>query len=49
VEHDGGIIMLPDGRRYVLVLLSKNLKDKHAGIAAMATVSEMIYREMMRQ
>jgi beta-lactamase class A len=49
VEHDGGIIILPDGRRYVLVLLSKKLEDKHAGIEAMATVSEIIYREMMRQ
>jgi len=44
VQHDSGIVFLPDGRKYVLVLLSKGLKDEKAGIAAMADVSEMIYR-----
>ena len=43
VHHDSGIVFLPDGRKYVLVLLSKNLTDDKAGIAAMANVSEMIY------
>ena len=43
VRHDSGIVILPDGRKYVLVLLSKNLKDEKAGIEAMAKVSEMIY------
>lgn len=43
VRHDGGIVFLPDGRKYVLVLLSKNLEKTDAGIAAMAEVSEMIY------
>ncbi|WP_369426418.1 serine hydrolase [Pontibacter anaerobius] len=44
VRHDSGIVMLHDGRRYVLVLLSKNLQDEEAGIAAMSQVSEMVYR-----
>lgn len=44
VQHDCGIVFLPDGRQYVLVLLSKQLKDEKAGIAAMAEVSEMIYK-----
>ncbi len=44
VEHDSGIVYLPDGRSYLLVLLSKNLKDKQLGIDAMAKVSEMIYQ-----
>jgi beta-lactamase class A len=43
VRHDCGIVMLPDGRKYVLVLLSKEMKDEEAGIRAMAAVSEMIY------
>jgi len=43
VHHDSGIVFLPDGRKYVLVLLSKNLTDEKAGIEAMAKVSEMIY------
>jgi beta-lactamase class A len=44
VQHDCGIVFLPDGRKYVLVLLSKNLEDEKAGIEAMAKVSEMIYK-----
>jgi beta-lactamase class A len=44
VHHDSGIIFLPDGRKYVLVLLSKNLESDTAATTAMAKVSEMIYR-----
>ncbi|MCW3116493.1 MAG: beta-lactamase [Chitinophagaceae bacterium] len=44
VHHDSGIVFLPDGRKYVLVLLSKNLLDENAAIKAMATVSDMIYQ-----
>ena len=43
VQHDSGIVFLPDGRKYVLVLLSKQLENPAAAIQAMATVSEMIY------
>jgi beta-lactamase class A len=43
VRHDSGIVFLPDGRKYILVLLSKDLQDADAGIEAMAKVSEMIY------
>ncbi|AWW29279.1 serine hydrolase [Echinicola strongylocentroti] len=43
VRHDSGIVELPDGRRYVLVLLSKNLKVPSEGIEAMADVSRMLY------
>ena len=32
VQHDSGIITLPDGRQYVLVLLSRNLKNNKDGI-----------------
>lgn len=43
LAHDGGIIFLPDGRRYVLILLSDELEDEAAGVNAMATVSKLIY------
>ncbi|WP_207436283.1 serine hydrolase [Sabulibacter ruber] len=46
VRHDSGIVFLPDGRKYVLVLLSKGLEDDKAGTAAMANVSEMLYRHV---
>jgi beta-lactamase class A len=43
VQHDSGIVILPDGRKYVLVILSKNLKDEKEAIKSMASVSKMIY------
>ena len=43
LHHDSGIIFLPNGRKYVLVLLSKKLEDEKAGVESMAKVSEMIY------
>jgi len=43
VHHDSGIIFLPDGRKYVLVLLSKNLTNEKAAVKAMANVSKLIY------
>jgi beta-lactamase class A len=44
VQHDSGIVFLPDGKKYVLVLLSRKLEDEKAAVAAMARVSEMLYR-----
>jgi len=44
VQHDSGIVYLPDGRKYVLVLLSKKLKNVDAGVKILAEVSEMVYR-----
>jgi beta-lactamase class A len=46
VHHDSGIVFLPDGRKYVLVLLSKSLADEEAGKEAMASVSELIYKHV---
>jgi len=43
VQHDSGIVYLPDGRKYVLVLLSKKLKSADAGVKILAEVSEAIY------
>jgi len=43
INHDAGIVFLPDGRKYVLVLLSKELVDDKAGVTAMANVSKVVY------
>ncbi|WP_276484216.1 serine hydrolase [Paraflavitalea pollutisoli] len=43
VQHDSGIVFLPDGRFYAIVLLSKDLTNEQAGIDALADVSKMIY------
>jgi len=43
VGHDSGIVFLLDGRKYILVLLSKNVKDEKAMIEAQAEVSKIIY------
>ena len=46
VNHDAGIIFRPDGAKYVLVLLSKDVKEKEEAIEAMSEVSKMIYDSM---
>ncbi len=47
VRHDSGIVQLPDGRKYVLVLLSKNMENPDKGVDAMAEASKMIYDYVM--
>src|SRR3972149_832594 len=49
VGHDSGIVFLPDGRKYVLVLLSKNVKDEKAVIEAQAEVSRIIYEYVVEK
>ena len=43
VHHDAGIVYLPDGSTYVLVLLSKNLKDFDKGTDQLAKISKTFY------
>ncbi len=43
LHHDAGIVYLPNGNKYVLVLLSKNLGDFEQGTGLMAEVSRMVY------
>lgn len=43
VHHDSGIVFLPDGRKYVIVLLGKELKDDEKATRMMANVSKLIY------
>ncbi len=47
VNHDSGIIFLPDGRKYILILLSKNADDDKASVKALSAISEMIYKYEM--
>lgn len=49
VQHDSGIVFLQDGRKYVLVILAKDLSDKDAGINAEAKVSRYIYDYLVRK
>jgi beta-lactamase class A len=43
INHDSGIVFLPDGRKYILVLLSRDVTNEKAAKNAMAAVSEIIY------
>jgi len=43
VHHDAAIVYLPDGRSYILVLMSKNLKDFDKGTDQLAQISKTIY------
>jgi CubicO group peptidase (beta-lactamase class C family) len=45
--HDSGIVFLPDGRKYVVVLLSRGIADYAAAVRAEATVSKLIYDHMV--
>lgn len=48
VEHDSGIVYLPDGRAYALVLLSKDIDEADKTNRALAEVSRMIYNELSK-
>ncbi|RYG00714.1 MAG: DUF3471 domain-containing protein, partial [Chitinophagaceae bacterium] len=43
VSHDSGIVYLPDGRKYVLVLLSKGVQSYDEVNNTLANVSRLIY------
>lgn len=49
VRHDSGIVFLPDGKKYILVLLSKNMEDPEKGIEMMARISRMIYDQVAEE
>jgi beta-lactamase class A len=48
VLHDGGIVFLPNGKKYVLVLLSKGWADEKDATELMAGISKMIYDHAVR-
>lgn len=43
VQHDSGIVFLPDGRKYVLVLLSKDWDNKDVNTEILAGISKTIW------
>ena len=47
VHHDAGIVYLPNGDSYVIVLLSKNLKDWNKGTEQLAKISETIFNHLI--
>ena len=42
-NHDSGLVILPDGSKYVLVLLSKDWESSEDATLLMADISKMIY------
>jgi beta-lactamase class A len=48
VSHDSGIVYLPDGRKYVIVLLSKGVRDLDDVNNTLANVSRLVYDFMMQ-
>lgn len=43
VQHDSGIVVLPGGHAYVLILLSKELPSPETGVMLLADVSKLVY------
>ncbi len=43
IQHDSGIVFLPDGRKYILVILSRDWESEAANRKMLAGISEMIY------
>jgi len=48
VLHDSGIVFLPNGHSYVLVLLSKNIDNEETATNLLAGISEMVYKYVSR-
>ncbi len=46
ITHDSGIVYLPDGRSYVLVILARDLPEHRIGREAGAEISRLIYEYM---
>ena len=46
VHHDSGIVFLKGGKKYVIIILSKNMSDMESGTEMMAKISELIYKTL---
>jgi len=44
VRHDAGIVYLPDGRKYVLVIMSREWENEKNTTELLAGISELIYK-----
>lgn len=49
ISHDSGIVFLPDGRKYVVVLLSRGMEDEKSADETLARVSRIIYNHVMNE
>ena len=49
LHHDSGIVFVPGGPTYVLVLLSQNLEDEDAGVMAFARISQLVFDHMTQE
>ena len=49
VQHDSGIVVLPNGHKYVLVLLSKDLDNKEKGVETLALISKKVYEYVIAE
>jgi beta-lactamase class A len=43
VNHDSGIVFLPDGRKYVIVMLSKGIESEEVSTELLSNVSRIVY------
>jgi beta-lactamase class A len=46
IDHDAAIVYLPDGRRYILVVLSSGIEDQQKSSAIIAEISLQVYHWM---
>ncbi|TAM98286.1 MAG: serine hydrolase [Chitinophagaceae bacterium] len=49
ISHDSGIVFLPDGRKYVVVLLSRGIEDEKSADETLARISRIIYNYMANE
>jgi beta-lactamase class A len=49
VHHDSGIVYLPNGKKYILILLSRKLENFEQGTQTLAEVSKMVYEAVQKQ
>ena len=47
ITHDTGIVLLPDGRRYVLVVLTKGIADAAEARRLIADLSRLVYEHVI--
>lgn len=47
VQHDAGLIMMPGGRKYVLVLLSKDAPERDRVVRTFADISREVYEYVL--
>lgn len=49
VRNDAAIVTLPDGKRYILVVLTSDLPDEQAGIKVLNTLSHQAYMYFLKR